>query len=621
MCAIAGLLCPGAPDMARTAERMAAAQAHRGPDGAGVWCDAEAGIALAHRRLAVQDLSAAGAQPMASACGRFVISYNGEVFSAPEMRARLAAGGHVFRGHSDTEAVVEAIAAWGLEAALEAMVGQFAFALWDRQTRALTLVRDRIGIKPLYWATTAGGIAFASELKGVLAALPHQPPVSEPGLAAYLARGWVPAPLTIHAGVHKLLPGHLLRATAGAVPQTAPWWTLSAMLDGIGPQERVTNPAEGRVLIEDALGEAVRCRLLADVPLGAFLSGGVDSSLIAALMAEAGGEVRTFSIGSPVGAYDEAPAARRVAAHLGTRHTEMEVGEADCLAEIPRLGATYDEPFADSSSVPTLILSRLARGQVTVALSGDGGDEGFAGYTRHLALARIAGLPRAPLRAAARAAGAIPPGWLDRAGAAFGIAGAARRAAKLTAILAVDGPVAAQEAALTQWRGLGPSGAPPGPAHIPGWLDPVGRMQAADLATYLPDAVLTKVDRASMAHGLEVRVPFLDHRVLRAAFRLAPSLRIAGGRGKLVLRAMLADRLPPGLIGGRKRGFAIPIERWLRQDLHGWAAERLHGTDWPALGIDAAPVLAAWEAHRTARADHADRLWTLLMLADWAARR
>ncbi|GMG81088.1 asparagine synthase (glutamine-hydrolyzing) [Paralimibaculum aggregatum] len=621
MCGIAGSLGPGiaAEALGRRLAAMSAAIAHRGPDADGHWADPEAGIGLAHTRLAIQDLSAAGAQPMVSACGRWVISYNGEVFSGAALRAALP--GHAWRGHSDTEALLESIAARGLEATLAGAVGQFAFALWDRRARELTLVRDRLGIKPLYWTARAGGLLFASELGALMAAMPR-PEIDPEALAAYLRLGYVPAPRSIYAGVQKLAPGQVLRIRAGGPPRITPFYDLAAELEGIGAGERIADPAEAEAEIEARLSEAVRIRLISDVPLGAFLSGGIDSTLITALMQEASPRpVRSFSIGNPRAEYDEARHARAVAARLGTEHTELEVGEAEALAVVPGLMAVYGEPFGDSSGLPTLLLSKLARAHVTVALSGDGGDELFAGYNRYRWFARLAHIGPVPgwlRRAAGGALTRLPPALVDRAGRAAGLAGAGRRVHKLAAMLGASTPEAALEAAVTQWRELAPAPelmARPAPAG----LDPVGRMQAMDLAAYLPDDILTKVDRASMAHALEVRVPFLDHRVVRAAFRLAPELKLRGGRTKWILRQMLEKRVPRALVERPKQGFAIPVERWLGGQLRPWAEALLAETDWEGrFGLAPGPIRAAWEAHLAGRADHGDRLWTVLMLAAWA---
>jgi len=630
MCGIAGImtLAPGGgpAEVETLGARMGRSLAHRGPDSSGLWSDPAAGIALAHRRLAIQDLSQAGHQPMASACGRFVICYNGEVYNGPELLHTLAAGGLSPRGHSDTEAMVEGIARWGLEPTLDRLVGMFAFALWDREARELTLVRDRFGIKPLYWGLDRDRLLFGSELKAVLAAMKAAPALSREGLAAYLEAGFVPAPLTIHQGIHKLRPGHLLRVRAGGPPQEIAWWRLGDMLGRALDGPRVTDPAEARALIEDRLGEAVRMRLLSDRPVGALLSGGIDSSLVTALMQEgAGAPVRTYSIGSPDRSYDEAAHARQIARYLGTEHTELTLTEADCLAVVPDLTWIYDEPFGDSSAVPTVAISRLARAHVTVALSGDGGDEVFCGYNRYLWNARTAGTRRLPgplRRGLAAATGALPPALLDLAGRLAGQSGAARRAHKLAAMLSAEGWRQRHRGATLQW----PEFAAPEPAAADGGAaDRAGlaeeeRLQVLDLTAYLPDDILTKVDRASMSCALEVRVPLLDHRVVEAAFTLAPELKLRGRTTKWLMREMLAARVPRPLFERPKQGFAIPVETWLRRELRDWAEALITGTDWEGrLGLSPQPIRAAWQGHLRGAPGQTDRLWTVLMLASWAA--
>jgi len=620
MCGIAGIVDRGGADgaeLGRTLGAMSRAVAHRGPDAEGAWTDPEAGIALAHRRLAIQDLSAAGAQPMHSACGRYVLSYNGEVFTGPEIRAELEARGHRFHGHSDTEAILEGVAAWGVAATLPRMVGQFALALWDREERSLTLVRDRLGIKPLYWARAGRRVAFASELQGLVPALPEIPPICREGLGAYLAQGVIPAPLTIYQGVRKLEPGQVLTLPAEGEPRIRPFWSLADMLARVGRAPRVSDPAEARALIEAQLSEAVRCRLLSDVPLGAFLSGGIDSTLITALMQEASaGPVRSFSVGMSDRAYDEAGHAREIARHLGTRHTELTLDPATCLAAVPTLAQIYGEPFGDQSALPTLLLSRLAREHVTVALSGDGGDEVFAGYTRHRWHQRISagGASARLIGLAARAAGALPAHLVDGAARLRGRTGLSRRAAKLAALARAEADSAAAHRAMT--------GAEAPWAEALASFAPHERMQALDLLSYLPDDILTKVDRASMNPALEVRVPFLDHRVIEAGFRLSPEMKLKGGETKHILRRMLADRVPPSLTERPKQGFEIPVAEWLRGPLSGWAEGLLAGTDWQGdLGLDPAPIRAHWAQHKTGRTDTAELCWPYLMLASWAEAR
>ena len=633
MCGIAGLLvsddCIDGAALAPIAHSMGAKLAHRGPDAAGSWIDEEAGVALSHQRLSIQDLSVAGTQPMTSECGRYVLVYNGEIYNASRLGAELETRGARFRGHSDTEVLLAAIAAWGLEQALRRSVGMFALAVWDRECRELSLARDRVGIKPLFWSCGGGRLVFASELKALLIGVAEHPAVDRAGLASYLHYGYIVAPRTIYSGVQKLNPGTILRVRAGDEPRATTFWSLQETLEGITLDERIIDPAEGRQLIEESLGLAVRRRLVADVPLGAFLSGGVDSSLITALMQEqADGPVHSYSIGSSSPEYDEANYARDVARHLGTIHTEFIVDELDCLNVVPRLMDVYDEPFGDSSQVPTLVLSQLARKHVTVALSGDGGDELFAGYNRHWWYHRLSTLRRvAPSlmrRAGALVAAGVPAAALDRLGRALtGQAAIGRRSHKLWAMIGADGPESAHRAVLRQWTDLGHEGTEELPAAYRSSLrftefSGVERMQALDLLTYLPDDILTKVDRASMAHSLEVRVPFLDHEVIRAAFRLVPDQKVSGSATKVVLRAMLRDRVPRELIERPKMGFAIPIEHWLRNDLRDWGEDLIMGTDWDGdLGIIPGPIRRVWSAHQAGSASGSDALWSMLMLGAW----
>jgi len=628
MCGIAGLVDiaggRAADELGRLAAAMGAVQAHRGPDSSGLWTSPRAAVAFAHQRLAIQDLSAAGHQPMLSPCGRFALTYNGEIYNGAELRGRLEAEGCRFRGLSDTEVLLAAIARWGIEAALEQSIGMFAFALWDEQRRELSLVCDRIGIKPLYWCLADWTLFFASELKGIVAGLGRPPAVSREGLAGYLGAGYIGAPLTIYEGVSKVPPGHILRLSAEGTATLSRFWSLDDVVARASSGPRITDPAEAAALIRGRVAEAVRDRLISDVPLGAFLSGGIDSSLVALLMQEANGApINTYTIGSPDQDYDEARQAREIAALLGTRHTELEVGEADCLAAIPGLAGVYDEPFGDSSAVPTLVLSRLAKQHVTVVLSGDGGDELFAGYNRYRWYARLAGLRRrAPgwlLAAAAGAVMAAPAALVDRAAwLATREGGAARRIHKLAEMLRAEGPEDAYWRVTCQWPELSPARPAPGGQRL-GFLSDAERMQLIDLASYLPGDILTKVDRASMAHALEVRVPYLDHRVVEAAFRLAPELKLRGGTTKWVLRELLAERLPRALFDRPKQGFAIPIERWLRAELRDWAQGLIEGTDWEGrFGLTPAPIRAAWAAHLRGASGQADRLWSVLMLGAWA---
>jgi asparagine synthase (glutamine-hydrolysing) len=635
MCGIAGFwdqrLAGAAPELRRRALAMAAPLGHRGPDGESAAVDPAAGVGLGHRRLAVVDLGPTGEQPMSSASGRFVIAYNGEVYNHGELRCGLEAKGVAFRGSSDTEVMLEAIEAWGLEAALRRFVGMFAFALWDRTERTLHLVRDRLGKKPLYWARRGPLVLFASELKALKAYPGWAPELDPAALAQYLRFGYVPSPRSIFAHVEKVPPGHVLTLTPRAEPRAWCYWSLrDVALAGL----RAPLPLDGTVAadaLESLLREAVRQRMIADVPLGAFLSGGIDSSTVVALMqAESAQPVKTFSIGFRAAGYDEAPFARRVAAHLGTEHTELYLEPREAQGLIPRLAETFDEPFADSSQIPTWFVSRLARQHVTVALSGDGGDEVFAGYNRHrtaAVLEHLAALP-APLRRAASGLLDLPGprGWERLAR----LLPPARRppqpgekAAKLALVLRDPDVAAAYRRLVTLWepRELVATPEPASviddealTAAVPGAVE---RLQLLDMASYLPGDILTKVDRASMAVSLEVRAPLLDHRVVEFAWRLPTALKLRRGRGKHLLRTLLARFVPPALTERPKSGFSLPLDDWLHGPLRDWAEALLAPS---ALLVDPAPVRAAWRAHLSGERNEQHRLWCILMLQAWLER-
>jgi asparagine synthase (glutamine-hydrolysing) len=640
MCGIAGLLATGAslaPDAleARVAA-MAAALAHRGPDSDGVWTDPEAGIGLGHRRLAILDLSPAGAQPMVSASGRMVIAFNGETYNYPELRAELEAEGVRFRGGSDTEAILEAADRWGVERTLARLNGITALALWDRRERRLWLARDRLGVKPLYWAEAGGMILFGSELKALVACAGWRPALDREALAAYLRWGYVPAPRAIYAGARKLEPGSVLSVAAGETPRIVRYWDLDALAqDGASAPDRRDEAAAADEL-EALLGDAVARQMLSDVPLGAFLSGGVDSSTVVALMqARSLRPVRTFTVGFDGGA-DEAPHARAVAAHLGTDHTELRVGARDALAMVPKLAEPYDEPFADSSAIPTCLVSALTREHVTVSLSGDGGDELFAGYGRYaqgLAVwQRMSQVPAAMAPAVGAALGHVPERAWD---ALFGLLPASSRpnnagfrARRVAALLADRRFTSLYGEMVQNWwdpalllgevEEFRPDVWSAAPRLVP---TPLDQMRLIDFHTYLPDDILVKVDRASMAVGLEARVPLLDHRVVEFAWRLPAALNPAADGGKRLLRKVLYRHVPRTLIERPKQGFAAPVASWLRGPLRDWAEDLLSPASLEADGLfRAAPVRAMWARHLKGQADEQHRLWTVLMAQAWRRR-
>lgn len=640
MCGIAGFLTwrGTPPDRLETqVKAMTDAIAYRGPDGDTRWIDAGAGLALGHRRLAIVDLTETGAQPMLSASERFVICYNGEIFNAAEVARDLP---HVnFRGTSDTEVLLEACAAWGVEAAIPRFIGMFAFALWDRKDRRLWLVRDRLGIKPVYWTkqTTDHGPAllFGSELKALTAYPGWQPKLDRSGLAGYLRHGYVPAPGTIYDNVQKLEPGHILRIDAdGSTTLTCFWDLRQIARDGLRNRDTRDEAAQ----LEDLhalLKDAVKRRMMADVPLGAFLSGGIDSSTVVALMqTQSGIPVQTFSIGFEDKDFNEADHARAVARHLGTQHSELIVTDSTARGVIPRLAEMYDEPFSDSSQIPTYLVSELARKSVTVSLSGDGGDEIFAGYVRYQGIDRLWNA-LGPLPIPLRRAGSgllqmlSPDAWdalLSPVPARFKPKFLGDKIHKAAGIMAEADADAMYGRLVTQWdgealvNGAGPRRAEDGAlaADLP---ETVARLRYRDMTTYLPDDILTKVDRASMAISLEARVPLLDHRVVEYAWRLPPDRLLKNGQGKRLLRQVLYKYVPQQMVERPKTGFGIPLGDWLRGPLKDWAGDLLSEDSLRRDGlIDPGPVQQRWREHLSGQRNHQHSLWTVLMFQAWRAR-
>ena len=638
MCGIAGILLPEAADRRRLAPivAMTAALRHRGPDGGGVWTDSDAGVALGHRRLAVVDLSDAGCQPMHSHGERLVTTYNGEIYNAAGLRSDLQALGCRFRGHSDTEVMLASFEAFGVAASLPRMAGMFALGLWDRAHRVLHLVRDRMGKKPLYVALADGALLFASELKAFRAVPGFDPEVDARAVAAVLRQGWVPDDQCIWKGVFKLPPGTMLSVGAGDLAAASveelqrrirPWWSL-AEVAGSGQRAPFDLAAPDlETELDRLLRTVVRERMAADVPLGAFLSGGIDSALVAGLMqAQSARPTRTFTIGFDDAGYDEAAPAAAVARHLGTEHTEFRLTAADARATIPDLPRIWDEPFADESQIPTLLVSRLARQHVTVALTGDGGDEAFGGYARHAMSARAAplfGLPSG-LRQAAGAAlqrlrpdawdrlfrgvGLSPPGVLcganlQRLGCVLGAADERELYRRLTAVSRL--PAA-------------PGGTAAGADTAPPLPDVAARLMFRDMAEYLPGDILVKLDRASMAVSLEARCPLLDHRVVEFAWRVPTAMKLRGGVGKWLLRRVLGRYVPPALFERPKHGFNVPVGAWLRGPLREWAGDLLAPGRLRREGLmDPSHVQARWREHDAGRRDHAGELWAILMVEAW----
>jgi asparagine synthase (glutamine-hydrolysing) len=607
---------------------MTDAIAYRGPDGDGQWLDADLGLALGHRRLAIIDLSPTGLQPMASADGRIIITYNGELYNRTEMATELAMS---FRGTSDTEVLVEAIARFGIDGALKRANGLFAFAAFDRSSRTLHLVRDRLGIKPLYWTKQNSVVAFASELKALRANKDLAFALDLESLASYLRHACVPAPRTIYRGVAKLEPAHRLEVTASSVIDHRYWDLAGVARDHQNTSDQRSEPE----IIEELhglLADAARRQMVSDVPLGAFLSGGIDSSTVVALMQRATNRpVKTFSIGFSEQAFDESTAARAVARHLGTDHTELTLSAKDAQSIVPRLPTIYDEPFADSSQLPTYLVSRLARGSVTVALSGDGGDEVFGGYVRHQGVARlwnaIRHVPSAARQLASRAIDCLSPAAWDQLAVLVPHRSRPRhlgeKVIKAAGLLTERDPLAMYRRLISQWPD--PNRAMPGTVEPAGWierssetsgLDIAAQMRLLDMLTYLPDDILTKVDRASMAVSLEVRVPLLDHRVVESAWRLPSSVLIKNGKGKRPLRAVLDRYVPSALVDRPKTGFGVPIGEWLRGPLRPWAEELLSPGEIDGL-FDAVLVQARLAEHQSGRRNWQSALWPLLQFQAW----
>jgi asparagine synthase (glutamine-hydrolysing) len=613
---------------------------HRGPDDQGVWIDGDAGLALAHRRLSILDLSAAGHQPMHSASGRWVLAYNGEIYNHMELRRRLKAEGAApsWRGHSDTETLLAAIEAWGVDETLRRSVGMFALALWDRSQRALWLARDRMGEKPLYYGWQGDTFLFGSELKALRAHPAFNAPVDRGALALLLRHGYVPAPYSIHVGIHKLPPGTWLKLGEGEREvRPVTYWSLGEVAEHGMAHPFVGSESDALDAFEQRLGKAVSGQMVADVPLGALLSGGIDSSLIAAMMQAASPRpIRTFTIGFEERAYDEAAHARAVAAHLGTDHTEMHLSATDALDLIPRLPAMYDEPFADSSQLPTHLVMGLARRHVTVALSGDAGDELFGGYNRYSLgpglWRRIGWVPTPARRALGRALAALPASATTRLGRVLGrgaaVAQADDKLRKLGRVLAGSTIRDMDDlylALVSEWpdaaRAVINGSYPPNllqqPMTWPRLADPVARMMALDGLTYLPDDILVKVDRASMAASLETRAPFLDRDLVEFAWSLPMSTKLRDGKGKWILRKLLDRHVPRALIERPKMGFGIPLDQWLRGPLRDWAENLLSMDRLRDEGyFDPAIVRSFWHRHLRGNS-FGPRLWSILMFQAW----
>ena len=648
MCGITGFMSPaGFPfdEANATLVKMRDRLLHRGPDDAGSWLDAEAGIALGHRRLSIVDLSPAGHQPMVSEFGRYVLAFNGEIYNHLEIRQQLDAAGQVaWRGHSDTESLLAAIQCWGLERTLKASVGMFALALWDREKRTLSLARDRMGEKPLYYGWQGGVFLFGSELKAVRTHPAFESEIDRDVLPLYLRHGYIPAPWSVWRGIRKLTPGTWITVRASdrnseSVPQ--PYWSFyDAALQG---QAGLFAGSDQEAIdaLEATLKQAVAGQMVADVPLGAFLSGGIDSSAVVALMqAQSSQRVKTFTIGFAEAGYNEAIHAKAVAAHLGTDHTEMYVTADQAREVIPRLSQMYDEPFGDSSAIPTFLVSQLARQHVTVSLSGDGGDELLGGYGRYFNAKDEAiwnsgrSMPGFARSVAASALRSKAPVYANAAlhrlsefvRRPIGKSVAAR--CKLMADLMQCSSHSEYYRVMTsQWNPtpvVKPSVALDyglATQQMKAFQNPVEQMMAQDSVTYLPDDILVKVDRAAMAVSLESRVPLLDHRVIELAWRMPYHLKVRDGQGKWLLRQVLYRHVPQELIDRPKMGFGVPVDQWLRGPLREWGEELLGKQLLEEQGfLDAKAIRDRWNEHQRGRHNWRDSIWLVLMWQAWSGR-
>ncbi len=641
MCGIAGFWQKKrrALDPQRILSVMGATLVHRGPDDAGFFCDNSAGVGFAFRRLSIVDLSPAGHQPMTSSSQRFVIIFNGEIYNFEEIRAELGPG-YSWKGHSDTEVALEAIERWGLVAAVQRFVGMFAITLWDSKKRELHLVRDRLGIKPVYYGRVEGDFVFASELKAI-----HQYPgfagqVDRDSLALFMRHNYVPAPHSIYKDIHKLEPGCILTLSASdADPVNHRFWSASEIAREGVRSRAIATDAELIEQLEQKLMDAVRLRMIADVPLGAFLSGGIDSSTIVALMqSQSSRPIKTFTIGFHEDGFNEAQHAKQIAGHLGTDHTELYVTAEEAMKVVPELPSMYDEPFADSSQIPTFLVSRLARQSVTVSLSGDGGDELFAGYNRYSVInslwKRLKWFPSPVRKTAASMITTISPSKID---SIYGwvqpvvpkrkrLAAVGDKAHKLAQILDMNGPHAIYLRALSQWTDTAevvPGSCEPDTVlkfiQDAAWLPTLEElMMLTDTVNYLPDDILTKVDRASMAVSLEARVPILDHRVVEFAWKLPMHLKVRDGVSKWILRQVLYKYVPKNLIDRPKMGFGVPIDSWLRGPLRPWADELLSEEALQRHGLFNAKIIQArWHEHLSGGRNWQYSIWTVLMFQDW----
>ena len=641
MCGIAGFVKlkadHGHNDYVSRVRRMTNALAHRGPDGDGAWVDPEHGIALGHRRLAILDLSDAGRQPMHSADGRYVITYNGEVYNFAAIRRELELHGHTFVGGSDTEVMLAAISQWGLIPALSRFVGMFAFALWDRRERTLSLVRDRIGVKPLYWTRVGDIVLFGSELKALMSHPEWRGELDRKAISGFLRYSYIPAPMTVFKGVSKVTPGAVIRIGPNGDTRQERYWDLRTVAKEAAADPFHGNDEEAVERLDVLLRDAVGSRMVSDVPLGAFLSGGIDSSVVLALMqAQSARPVRSFSIGFEEKAFDEAPFAKKIAEHLGTDHTELYLSGKAALDAVSAIPDWFDEPFADPSQLPTYLVAHMARRDVTVALSGDGGDELFAGYPRYFMVEefwrRVVRAPGPLRRLVAGMIGAMPEPWLDHLALALPRSkrplSPGRKLHRAAALFSVTSGDEFQHRIAEVWPnadalvlcndGLRLASEPGLESDIDSFLT---RMRYYDVRNYLPDDILVKVDRTSMAVSLEAREPLLDHRLVAFALSLPRRFLIRDGRSKWLLRQVLERYVPRALFERPKMGFSVPTGTWLRGPLRNWGEALLAPARVGNEGIlDAREVAQLWDDHQSGRANRESILWNLMMFQAWRER-
>ena len=638
MCGITGIYQPFNNsrdlDIPQIIHDMTATLAHRGPDSGDVWVDQSAGIGVGHRRLAVVDLSPSGQQPMVSGSERYIIVYNGEVYNAEELKEEIVnETGKQFRGTSDTEVVLEAVELWGLQKTLSRLIGMFAFAMWDRAERSLIIARDRLGIKPLYWSLHKGTFLFSSELKA-FRKYPHfDTTINQLAVSLYLQQNTVPAPNTIYTHANKLRAGSYLEITPDANIKSTNYWSLDNYINTEKYKQSAVDEHDAQYELDSLLSDAVARRMVADVPLGAFLSGGIDSSLVTALMqSNSHRPIKTFSVGFDAGGYNEAEYAKKVAQHIGTDHTELYVTSNEAMDIIPELPGIYDEPFADASQIPTVLISKLTRQHVTVALSGDGGDELFAGYNRyiqaHTLMQKLWHLPVSFRKVIAKALSAVPVIYWDRLisnlPVLYKMSLPGEKIHKFAQVL----PTSIESYypnLISHQYGNGFFSNEVNNAVSSHWTysaeilsDLIERMQYSDILGYMQDDILTKVDRASMAYSLEVRVPIIDHRVVEFSWRLPEDYKLRNGKGKWILRQLLYKYVPKELIERPKMGFAVPLDSWLRGPLRDWAEGLLSEKTINEAGfINHDVVERRWKEHLSGKRNWQYLIWNILMLHSW----